>query len=117
MYRLLQYWSSQTWRSLIVQMRSRVYLNVGRMSAPCAQCLNVFCQKIIYIYTTVNFTNLSVTTEVGALYGRLICGWLRVVWAWSNACDWLGVVVARQAQLCGWLGVVHARKADLNWKL
>jgi len=42
------------------------------------------------IYTTVNFTRLSVTTEVGALYGRLICGWL---------------------------GVVVARKTDLNWKL
>jgi len=26
------------------------------------------------IYTTVNFTRLSLTTEVGALYGRLICG-------------------------------------------
>jgi len=45
-----------------------------------------------YIYTTtgINFTNLSVTTEMGALYGRLICGWL---------------------------GVVVARKTDLNLKL
>jgi len=42
------------------------------------------------IYTTINFTRLSVTREVGALYGSLICGWL---------------------------GVVVARKADLNWKL
>jgi len=42
------------------------------------------------IYTAINFTRLSVTTEVGALCGRLICGWL---------------------------GVVVARKADPNWKL
>ena len=37
-----------------------------------------------------NFTRLSVTTEMGASYGRLTCGWL---------------------------DVVVARKADLNWKL
>jgi len=30
------------------------------------------------IYTTINFTRYSVT-KVGALYGRLICGWLGVV--------------------------------------
>jgi len=55
------------------------------------------------IYSTINFTRLSVTTEVGALYGygRRICGWLGMVWAWSSA--------------RGWLGVVVARKADLNW--
>jgi len=62
-------------------------------------CINVYT----YIYTTINFTRLSVTTEVGALYWRLICGCLGVVWAWSSA--------------RGCLGVVVARKADLNWKL
>jgi len=61
------------------------------------------------IYTTINFTRLSVTTEVGALYGRLICGWLGVVWAWSTH--------ATVSSVRGWLGVVVARKADLNWKL
>jgi len=38
--------------------------------------------QLICIYTTINFTRLSVTMEVGALYGRLIYGWLGVVWAW-----------------------------------
>jgi len=42
------------------------------------------------IYTTIKSTRLSVTAEVGALYGCLIYGWLGVVIAW---------------------------KADLNWKL
>jgi len=41
--------------------------------------------------------------EVGAIYGCLICGWLGLVWTWSSARVWLGVVVTR--------------KADLNWKL
>jgi len=42
--------------------------------------------------------------------GRLICGWLGVVCAWSTHATvgsgrgWLGVVVARQAHLSGWLG-------------
>jgi len=40
-------------------------------------------RKLGQIYTTINFTSYSVT-EVGALYGRLICGWLGVVWAWST---------------------------------
>jgi len=41
---------------------------------------------------------------------RLICGWLGVVCAWSTHAtvgsgrDWLGVVVARQADLSDWLG-------------
>jgi len=43
------------------------------------------------IYTTINFTRLSVTTEVDALYGRHICSWLGMVWAWSSARGWLGV--------------------------
>jgi len=61
------------------------------------------------IHTTINFTRLSVTTEVGALYGRPICGWLGVVWAWSTH--------ATVSSARGWLDVVVARKADLNWKL
>jgi len=48
-------------------------------------------------------------TEVGALYGRLSCGWLGVVWAWSTH--------ATESSARGWQGVVVARKADLNWKL
>jgi len=81
----------------------------------------LFCFLSQYIiYTAIDFTRLSVTTEVGALYGRLICGWLGVVWEWStratvsSARGWLGVVVARQAHLSGWLGVIVARKADLS---
>jgi len=47
---------------------------------------------IVHISTTINFTRLSVTMEVRALYGHLICGWLVVVWGWlthamvSSAC-------------------------------
>jgi len=51
-------------------------------------------------------------TEVGALYGRLISGWLG-----RRARGWLGMVLARQAHLSGWLGAVISQKADLNWKL
>ena len=40
-------------------------------------------RRATHIYTTINFTRLSVTTEVGALYGCLICGWLGVVAAWK----------------------------------
>jgi len=61
------------------------------------------------IYTTINFTRLLVTAEVGALHGRLICGLLCVVWEWSTHAT---VSTARR-----WLGVIVARKADLNWKL
>ena len=48
-------------------------------------------------------------TAVGAFYGRLSCGWLGVVWAWSTH--------ATVSSAVGWLGVVVARKADVNWKL
>jgi len=37
------------------------------------------------------------------------CGWLGVEWAWSTH--------AMVSSARGWLGMLVARKADLNWKL
>ena len=71
--------------------------------------IDIGLHACIHAYATINFTRLLVTTEVGALYGRLICGWLGVVCAWSTH--------ATVSSVRGWLGVVVARKADLNWKL
>jgi len=56
---------------------------------------------ILRIYTTINFTRLSVTTEVGAL----------------SAAGWVWSTQATVSSARGWLGVVVAQKADLNWKL
>jgi len=82
---------------------------VGAMhSTECRQFLFLFLALLV-IYIIINFTRLSVTTEVGALYGHFVCGWLGVVWAWSTH--------ATVSRARGWLGVVVARKADLNWKL
>jgi len=58
---------------------------------------------------TINTTSVG-DWQVSALYGRLICGWLRVVCSWSthttvgSGRGWLGMVVARQADLSGRLG-------------
>jgi len=47
---------------------------------------------------------------MGALYGRLSCGWLGMVYTWSthtavgSGRGWLGVVIAWQAHLSGRLG-------------
>jgi len=67
---------------------------VGAMrSTECRQFLSILLALLV-IYVTINFTRLSVTTEVGALYGHFICGWLGVVW---------GVVDARYGVKCAWL--------------
>jgi len=55
----------------------------------------------IYIYTTIDFTRLLVTTGVGALSAA--------GWAWSTH--------AAVSSGRGSLGVVVAREADLNWQL
>jgi len=46
-------------------------------------------------YTTINFTDEFRNVSVTLMCQRQKCGSL----------------------ICGWLGVVVARKADLNWKL
>jgi len=76
-------------------------LNFFRVPEP----LNLYVNHWRYIHSTINFTSLSVTTEVGALYGRLICGWL-------------GVVDTRYGVKCAWpAGRGRCAEADLNWKL
>jgi len=54
------------------------------------------------IYTTINFTRLPVTKEVGAWYGRLICGWL--------GRRGLGVVNTHYGVKCVWLVGMHVFK-------
>jgi len=57
-------------------------------------------------------------TEMGALYGRLSCGWLGMVYTWSthtavgSGRGWLGVVVAWQAHpwVADWVQQVGVRR-------
>jgi len=75
-------------------------------------------QSIYYI----NGTRLSVSqwvTEVGAFYGRLSCGRQRGLCLATHATvgsghGWLGVVLARQADLSGRLGATN-RCASTSW--
>ena len=78
-----------TVNSLQISVR-RGYSHQDGVTADTHSATYFWSPVVIVIYSTINFTRLSVTTEVDALYGRLIFGWL---------------------------GVVVARIADLNWKL
>ena len=60
--------------------------------------------------TNTQHTNTTIKlTSVGDGSGRVICGWMGVVWVWSTD--------ATVSSGHGWLDVVVAWKADLNWKL
>jgi len=62
-------------RALVLDVSQRV----DAARNPHTQAAAVVHTDNSIIYTTINFAiRLSVTTEVGALYARLICGWLSV---------------------------------------
>jgi len=50
----------------------------------------------------INGGRLSVT-EVRALYGRLSCGWLRVVCAWRHTLRW-------EVGVAGWARSLHGKQ-------
>jgi len=58
--------------------------------------------KRSHVIYCINDRKLSVT-EVRALYGRLNCGWLRVVCAWRDTLRW-------EVGMAGWARSLHGKK-------